>query len=402
MRWAYERLHPSSLALLVGPLAVLLFAQELRGSIADPSFGIDVLVFRSAAINFLHHQAPYVIYPPAGPFFYPPSSLLFFSPLSLLGPRATTLAWLAVQVAAVLTACALILHMYGLRWWAEPGAVVLLGLALFAPLLANFDYSNINGLLLLAEAGFIVAAARRRWWLAGSILGVTLAVKPAFIGLLLVPIVFRGWRALLPAIAIPSVLSVATLAVMAGRAAFFHVFVSYLTSGEAHLSPQVEPFNVTLAGALDGTHLPIAANVGLRAAVFGAVLILIWVRARDAVDIRVRVTEVTGLVVLATLLCTNFAWYSYTIWLLPLLLTVVHRESLMRSLIAWSGVYLFASPLSSTTPLQGVDFGTHRLRFTAGYAVLLVALAFSLVGQHMRKNKLTAGRADDRVSLGSP
>jgi len=155
----------------------------------------------------------------------------------------------------------------------------------------------------------------------------------------------------------------------------YHVFLTnvlpYLVHGQA------ESFrwaNVTLVGAGGAIGLGRALTDGARVLVaLAAGAAILW-RLRQEVDERLKIVEVAGLVVLVTLLDASFGWYAYGIWLIPLLVSAVHPSALVRTWTAWLGVYLFASPTSSTTPFVGADPGVKQLDFTAGYLVLLLVL----------------------------
>jgi hypothetical protein len=165
---------------------------------------------------------------------------------------------------------------------------------------------------------------------------------------------------------------------------FFSTALPYLFSGEA---TELNHFNVTLVGAGDALRLAPSAQLLARGAVGLGAVILAWLRSKDDVDIRVRLTEVVGIIMLASILCASFAWLSYAIWLLPLLIAVVHPDSLMRNIPVWIGVYLFGSPLETSTPLRGLDFGVMHLRHTAGYLLVLASMGGALAWQRWLARK---------------
>lgn len=95
---------------------------------------------------------------------------------------------------AALAGVAMSVKLVGGRLLGPMTAAVVLGFALTESLTLTLILGNLNNTLLLAlGAGFLLAETRRRWVLAGVLLGVALAVKPLFVLLLLIPLLRRGW-----------------------------------------------------------------------------------------------------------------------------------------------------------------------------------------------------------------
>src|SRR5438874_1853868 len=67
-----------------------------------------------------------------------------------------------VDLAAVLAATALLLHLFGLCWRGLAGAISIFGLGLAWPVIFTLDAGNVNGPVLLGLAAFLLAATRRR------------------------------------------------------------------------------------------------------------------------------------------------------------------------------------------------------------------------------------------------
>jgi len=111
--------------------------------------------------------------------------------------------------------------------------------------------------------------------------------------------------------------------------------------------------------------------VALRVAAFGLACWVAWRRRSGPVA----PLEVVPLLMLGTLLASSFAWANYGIYLLPLLVTVVRRDSLVRSWPAWVGVYLFATDDPwHIDGVTGVPDLLLRLLPLAGWLVLLGAV----------------------------
>ena len=77
-------------------------------------------------------------------------------------------------------------------------------------------FTNINGCILLCEVLFfrwLLDGKVNHQWLAGVAVGLTLVIKPSLAPLLLLPLLNRQWRALVPAIFVPLLVQRRRLAV---------------------------------------------------------------------------------------------------------------------------------------------------------------------------------------------
>jgi hypothetical protein len=116
----------------------------------------------------------------------PPWSLAAYMPFGLLSPRWATLAWIGLQIIAVMVACNWLWRLYGgpvARRWVGP----VVGLS-FAPVVWTVLYGQNTGLLLLGVSGFAYFRQLNRPALAGALAALT-ALKPhllAVFGVLLV------------------------------------------------------------------------------------------------------------------------------------------------------------------------------------------------------------------------
>jgi arabinofuranan 3-O-arabinosyltransferase len=249
---------------------------------------------------------------------------------------------------------------------------MLLGLGLYVGLEPNLAFGNVNGIVVLTEAAFLYLASRGRWQAAGVVLGLSLTLKPLLLLLLLIPVLWRQWRALALAIAIPAGLTAIFLPFLVHGEALVSGVLPYLLHGQAD---QSSLYNTTLVGLGPVLRLDDVGVGILRLAAAGLALATVVVRVAGKTDDQLKLAEVAGLIVLVTLLCSSFGWATYGCLLLPLMASVIRPGALMRSPAAWISVYLFSSPLSSLTPFGSDDFGQLHLRFTAGYLGLLMVMS---------------------------
>ena len=122
-----------------------------------------------------------------------------------------------------------------------------------------------------------------------------------------------------------------------------------------------------------------SGDFAIRLAVAGVAFLAIARRRRADIDQRLKIVEVSGILVLLTLLDSSFSWPTYGWLLLPLLVSVVSAESLLRTPPAWVAIYFFASPTDSLTPFASGDYGIRHGRFAAGFLGLLLVMCFQAV-----------------------
>src|SRR5262249_19107897 len=99
-----------------------------------------------------------------------------------------------------------------------------------------------------------------------------------------------------------------------------------------------------------------------------------WRGWRHVHDERLRLVELTGLVLIATFLAHGFAWPHYGLYVVPVLVAVVRADSPTRSWTAAAGTYgIGGNDVRVWFALA--QPGYLLLRFTLGFLLLLVALA---------------------------
>jgi arabinofuranan 3-O-arabinosyltransferase len=269
-------------------------------------------------------------------FIYPPLAGWLLAPLGLLPFEDAVV---VVVVGGLLTAVAatvLLLRLVGVRADSPVLPGVLLLLAHSRPLVGLLQQGNVDTVLLLAEAGVIALLLTRRDVAAGALLGAVCAVKPTLVPVVLALVVLRRGRALLAAAVSGVVLTALGLLTVPDREVFFTDILPLLAGGNRD---QLAPFNRSIHGAAVELGLPAALDVTLRVAAFGLACWVAWRRRSGPLA----PLEVVPLLMLGTLLASSFTWANYGIYLLPLLVTVGLRDSLVRTWPAWAGVYLFAT-----------------------------------------------------------
>jgi arabinofuranan 3-O-arabinosyltransferase len=231
---------------------------------------------------------------------------------------------------------------------------------------------NVNGLIFAVAAGMLLLMARGRWLLAGVALGITFAIKPVLPALLLIFILRKRYLASAIALAVPLALSLPALFLNSGATGFITHAVPFLASGN---DPNLLPYNVALAAMTDSLHVPSLVVLALRISVFCLIAMLIYLRWRQAGDESLLLAEVASLLLLGSFLCFSFSWRAYSIYLIPLLVSIVHPQALIRQSLAWLGVYfIFAPDTWLFREAPDLVNATILMLPTFGYLLILAAL----------------------------
>jgi hypothetical protein len=107
---------------------------------------------------------------------YPPSSLVMLAPLTILPALPAHLVWLAICITLFCVMCAMIISMARIRGW-ESRLLVILLLMTWGPGLDSIDAGQLAFPAGVALIGTIWAMRRKRFTLAGLLLGYAAALK---------------------------------------------------------------------------------------------------------------------------------------------------------------------------------------------------------------------------------
>lgn len=367
------------MAAVLWPVSLLHYAYEILQASGERS--IDLFSIWTSARAFIEHRAPYYALP-GPPLPYPPSSLIVLAPLGALPFTGAKVAMAFLSGAAAALAGALLLEMFGVRWRSVAGAVMLLGITLFGPMLSTFLTGNVNALILAGEAAFLFYAARGRWMLAAIILGASFALKPVLLPLIVIPLLWRRFRETAVALAIPLVLTGIAYVVGVRISLFFTKVMPFLLEGEGELKGGLEQFNMSLVHVGNAFGIPDALTPLARVAVIVVAGVLVWMRWRERFDgdtDALRLAEISALLMLPAFLSFSSSLSVYALYLLPLFASVVHPRSCMRNVIAWVGVYCVGTFHKWNTDRLPGDARTFAsLLPTWGYLILLFVIAVAI------------------------
>ncbi len=271
------------------------------------------------------------------PFTYPPFAAVVFYPLHLLPFGLVGFLWQIATMAALYGAVRISQRLMGVP--ATSGhRLAMLWTAVtiwIEPLRNNFDYGQINVLLML---GVLWAVYSTRWWLSGLLVGVAAGIKltPAIAGVYFVG-VRRFGAAVFSAVVFLATVGVSALVVGDQTRYYFTELL-----GDAHrVGPIATSINQSWRGGLSrilghdaGFGPPVLAAI----AVTAVLAILAW-RALGESDRlgKLLVVELFGL------LLSPISWTHHWVWLVPLMIWAIHgplRERPGARIVGWGWLAL--------------------------------------------------------------
>ncbi len=348
--------------------AVLLVLQVL--AVRHTSYyGQDVLSVWKAERQFLHGAPVFKQDPSSLPYIYPPSSTALLAPLGWLSLSAAKLTVLCVSsVALVATAWlgAVVVSegtpMGRLAW-------ILPGLVIAGPTQDALSNLNITAVIAVFVPLCLWCWRRDRDVAAAVLLGVSFALKPLLIPLLVVPVLRR--RPLLLGVALAPLIigSLVTLPLLNDPNTFFSQVIPKLASSSAG---RLGPHNISIAGVGLTYGWPVAVTVLLRLAVaiFACALARrAWKSNIEAVE---RLPLTTGILLLGWLLAGAVTEPHYLLLLVTLFALLIKRPSLVHGWLAGVGAALCLTTLRLPI-VSGTESASRGLWQATGMLLLLAA-----------------------------
>lgn len=353
-----------ALSWVLWPLTLLSAANlALRSYTVDRPIG-DFYILHDGAVRLVERGQVYL----DQFFLLTPSALFFVGPFGWLDQRPAFLVWNTVALLATLVGIACATRFLGASLAGPVPAAMLLGLSLSESLSSTLLLGNLNNALLLAlGSGYLLAERQDRRVLAGVLLGLSLAVKPVLVLVLLLPLLRRQWRTLAWAVGVPAVLNLAGLALLRDPGDFFSVALPNLLDAR-----QAANSSLWAVGTVLGVPEPVVSV--LRVLVLGVALAAVW-RLRTHPDGVLRLGVGYGVLVLATFLGSSLSQGYYSMLVLPLLATALRPGSPLRNPLAWVAVYLFFSQDTWDVPqLPRLTADYALAHWTIGWVLLFTVL----------------------------
>ncbi|MCX2930718.1 mannosyltransferase [Mycobacterium sp. CVI_P3] len=251
------------------------------------------------------------------PFTYPPFAALVFYPVHLLPFGLVAFCWQLGIIAALYGVVRVSQRLLGVRAGQGRGVTMLwtaVGIWI-EPLRSNFDYGQINVILVLAV---LYAAYSSRWWLSGLLVGVAAGIKltPAITGLYFLGM--RRWGAAIFSAVVFFVTVAASIAVIGQQARFYF---TDLLGDAGRVGPIGTSFNQSWRGAISRIlgHDAGYGPVVLAGIAVTAVLALLAWRALGGEPLgSLLVVQLLGLLI------SPISWTHHWVWLVPLMIWLIN------------------------------------------------------------------------------
>lgn len=312
-------------------------------------------------------------------YLYSPGGTLLLSPLTLMPDfDLGRIAYIFTNGVAIVLALAILTKLFGFR--ARGGLLPALILLVFATesVKNTLLFSNVNGMLLLAEAGFLYLLLTRRSLskeiLAGLLLGLAITIKPQFAPLLFIPLVRRQLPAVITGLAVPVLFNIAAWPLMTAPGDYLDKLVPYLGEVRDYANS-----SITGVGAYFGITGPALWTFQILFAVLTAVAIVGLWRWRDR-DPIMWATTTAGVLLTGVFLLSSLGQMYYSMLLVPMLLTVVRYRSAMHNPVVWFGVYFCLSADDwHSDRFHTIGRAMENARATLGWGAIIVAVATTVV-----------------------
>jgi arabinofuranan 3-O-arabinosyltransferase len=286
-----------------------------------------------------------------------------------------------------------LLRMFNFRLTSVAAPALLLAMFCTESVTSTLVFTNINGVILLLEVLFLrwlLEGRRGHQWLAGIAIGLVLVIKPNFAPLLLLPLLNRQWRALVPAFVVPLLFNLAAWPLTVHPLDFVTRTVPYIMGVRDYFNSSIEgngvyfglPFWLIALLRILFTLLAIG-SLWLLYRYYRIPAPLFWI------------TTSSGVLLLWSWLVLSLAQGYYSMMLFPLLMTVVLPNSVIRNWPAWLGVYGFLT-MDKWLLLHWMYIGRplDYLKITYGWSLLLIVVFVVLYFRYLdakAENRLDHG-----------
>ncbi|MBZ4622734.1 arabinofuranan 3-O-arabinosyltransferase [Mycobacterium avium] len=326
-------------------------------------------------------------------YLYPPGGTLLMAPFGYLPEYPSRYLFILINTVAILIAWYLLLRLFGYTLSSVAAPALLLAMFCTETVTNTLVFTNINGCVLLAEMLFLRwlldGRVGRQWW-AGAAIGLTLTLKPVLGPLLLLPLLNRQWRALVPAFAIPILINAAAWPLVSDPMDFVTRTLPYIGGVRDYFNSSIEGNGVYFGLP---TWLIVFMRILFTLIAIGALWLLYrYYRTRDP---RFWFTNSAGVLLLWSWLVLPLAQGYYSMMLFPFLMTVVLPNSLIRNWPAWLGIYGFLT-LDRWLLFNWMRYGRalEYLKITYGWSLLLIVVFSVLCYRYLD------AKAEDRLDRG--
>lgn len=326
-------------------------------------------------------------------YLYPPGGTLLLAPFGYLPVDASRYWFIFFNTVAILLAAYFLLRLFKFTLASVAAPALLLAIFCTESVTSTLVFTNINGCIFLAEVLFfrwLLDGKVNHEWLAGVAIGLTLVVKPSLAPLLLLPLLNRQWRALIPAFLVPAVFNAVGWFLVSDPMNFVRGTIPYILSTRDY-------FNSSILGNGLYYGLPMWLIVLLRGLFLLLAVASLWLlyrfyRQRDPLF---WMLTSSGVLLIATFLVTSLGQGYYSMMLFPFLMTVVLPNSVLRNWVAWLAIYGFMTMdrwLLGHWPTTGRYL--EYMKITYGWSLMLIVVFCVLYFRYLD------AKADGRLADG--
>ena len=341
----------------------------------------DLTLYLRAGDLAVRGLNPYQLVDTGLAFIYPPVALLLFTPLSQF-PEAEPL-WLSVGLVSLGLTEAILLYATRARWNNLHVVGLTFGILLFAPSLEELTVGQVNNLVLLGVAAFLLGMVDDRFsWVGDFGLAVAISLKISPIILAAVPVAAMDVKRSLRIVGFIGLFVVASV--------LFFGFGQWMEF--AHVLPWIfhdapTPFNEALLPTLGRLVGPLLVHVDPPATgrLLGVLLITLWLVSLLALRVRhIAPGALLSLGVATMTISSPLVWFHHLVFLLlpvlylTLTLDTSHKTDQVMAVLLLAGIVAInASRLVETR--IGVPLGA-----IAGYFAIYVASGVGLFSPTFR------------------
>jgi arabinofuranan 3-O-arabinosyltransferase len=276
-------------------------------------------------------------------------------------------------------------HALGKRWWGITAALTIWLLHFTEAMRGELSLENVTVLGFLTLAACYVFALRGHWVPAGAAIGLSLAVKPLLLVVLLVFVLARKWKALAVAVLIPAVLNLVAFAIVADPGQVWSKLPSLLNRAGYGIN-----FNSAWVDVARILGLPVGVSILLRLATVALAVVgalLAWSRLDDP---RLQLVTTTSLLLIGSFLAGTLSEYHFMLTLVPLEMTLILRGSPMRTVTGIIGTVWIMGVLVLPKSLLGINTtGNHSVFRAIGMSLVLLTVIVVMV----RRGRATSAGA---------
>lgn len=325
-------------------------------------------------------------------YLYPPGGTLLMAPFGYIDSEFAARNWfILVNTLAIIAAAVLLVRLFKFPLTSVALPALLTAMFVTESVTNTLVFTNINGVILLAEVLFfrwLLDGRSSREWLAGIAIGLSLVVKPVLAVLLLLPLLNRQWRALVAAVAVPLAFNAVAWPLVSDRMNFVNRTLPYILSTRDY-------FNSSVLGNGVYYGLPMWLILALRLLFLVLAAASLWLLYRyyRRSDPFFWMLTSSGVLLIASWLVLSLAQGYYSMMLFPFLMTVVLPNSVLRNWPAWLAVYGFLTLdrwLMWRWPTTGRFL--EYMKITYGWSLMLVVVFCVLYFRYL--DARAAGRLD--------